>query len=52
MDVTYVTMKSQPTMVAARRVGSGGGSYAFLYAVAGVCALGGAVAVAPIRSVR
>jgi MFS family permease len=30
----------------------GGGSYAFLYAVAGVCALGGAVAVAPIRSVR
>ncbi len=30
----------------------GGGSYALLYAVAGACALGGAVAVLPIRKVR
>ena len=30
----------------------GNGSYAVLYAVAGACALGGAVAVAPIRTVR
>lgn len=30
----------------------GNGSYAVLYAVAGACALGGAIAVSPIRSVR
>jgi hypothetical protein len=30
----------------------GNGSYAVLYAVAGACALGGAVAVTPIKNVR
>jgi MFS family permease len=30
----------------------GGGRYAVLYAVAGVCALGGAAAILPVRGVR
>ncbi|MCY4728576.1 MFS transporter [Nocardioides sp. STR2] len=40
-----------PTMAPAI-LALGGGSYAVLYAVAGACALGGALAVAPIKNVR
>jgi len=31
---------------------AGGGSYVVLYAVAGACAIAGAVAIAPVRGVR
>jgi hypothetical protein len=51
-NAPHRTRVSSPGPVTQLPSSSGGGSYAFLYAVAGVCALGGAVAVAPIRSVR